>query len=141
MSRVHTDKACEQWLFSGLIGELIRMRKLPLGFDIYLDMDNQVAIVRMEYERGPDGLNKDDKYRSLYAFLSVEDFALLWNCRPASIHGFPGELVSLHLKDNGIPWPSEIAQIPTILTFDASANEFRVELDINSFINDETEKA
>lgn len=134
MSRVHTDSTREQWLFSGMIGELIRMRKLPLSFDIYLDMDNQATIVRMEYEKGGDGLNKDGKFRAFYAFLGVEDFALLWNCRPESIHGFPAKLVALHFKDNGLPWPSLIAQIPTLLTFDAQADEFRVELDAPAYI-------
>lgn len=140
-TRVHTDAAREEWYFTGMVGEMIRMRKLPRNLAIALDMDMGVAIVRMEYDEGGDGRDEEGKFRALYTFIDVESFALLWNLRPSSIHGFPAEAVTLHFRDNGTPWPSRTAAIPTFITFDASRQEFLVELDYDNVDIQELEAA
>ena len=140
-TRVHTDAGRSEWYFTGMVGEMIRMRKLPRRLDIALDMDIAVAIVRMEYEEGGDGVDHEGKFRALYTFMDVESFALLWNTRPASIHGFRDDAVSLHFKDNGVPWPSIISTIPTNIAFDAEKDEFTVELDYDNVELKELESA
>ena len=42
---VHTDEARERWFFTGVVGEMIRMFKLPLSMQIALDMDMMIAII------------------------------------------------------------------------------------------------
>lgn len=128
-TRVHTDAGQTEWYFTGMLAEMIRMRKLPRNLDIALDMDMALAVVRMEYEEGGDGQDAEGKFRALYTFMDIESFGILWNYRPSSIHGFPDEAVSLHLRDNGVPWPSRIGAIPTNITYDAAKDEFVIELD------------
>lgn len=125
---VHTDEARERWFFTGVVGEMIRMFKLPLSMQIALDMDMMIAIIRLEFEEGGDGRNAEGKLRSIYTFMSVESFALLWNLRPENVHGFPDEAISLHLHPNDEKWPARTGHLRTLISFDGE--RFVVEPDL-----------
>jgi len=140
-TRVHTDAAENEWFFTGMVSELIRLRKIPRRLDIALDLAMGFAIVRMEYDPGPDGRDKSKNFRALYTFMDVESFALLWNYKPPSIHGFPANAISLHFNDNSMPWPSRVSSIPTLITFDASSDQFLVQVDVAHVNLEELEEA
>lgn len=125
---VHTDESRENWFFTGVVGEMIRMFKLPLSMEIALDMDLMIAIIRVEFEEGGDGRNDAGGLRAIYTFMSVESFALLWNLRPESIHGFPAEAITLHLNANDEKWPAWTAHLRTLISFDGE--RFVVEPDL-----------
>lgn len=91
--------------FTGAIGEFIRSRKGPRSLDMALDMEHQACVVRMEYEPGGDGRNRDQAWRALYTYMDLESFALLWNREPADVHGIPSDRIALHLKETDLRYP------------------------------------
>lgn len=94
--------------FSGIIGELLRVNRIPLGLEFLLDMEAMICIVRMEFEKGGDGQNSDDEWRALYSYFEVEDFAKLWNIEPDQVHGILGEDMKLHLIPSDGEWPVQM---------------------------------
>lgn len=125
---VHSDAERKSWFFTGSIGELIRARKIPRSIDIVLDLEDQFAIARLEYQPGGDGLNEDGDHRSLYAFLSFESFAILWNTKPDNVSGIPGDRISLHVNPSELRYQTTIDDVPVILWFED--NEFKITIDM-----------
>lgn len=96
--------------FSGIIGELLRVGRIPLRMSFLLDMEAMCCVVRMEFEEGGDGMNADKQWRSLYSFFEVDDFAKLWNLRPDQVHGILGDDISLHLIPSDGEWPVQMGE-------------------------------
>lgn len=95
-----------RWLFTGMLGEFLRVRKIPRSLSIACDMDACACVMRMEFEKGGDGMNADKRWRALYSYMEIESFGLLWNVRPKSVHGIPSSRIDLALKsDTGVRWP------------------------------------
>ena len=124
---VHSDPSRQKWFFTGSIGELIRARKVPRSIDIVMDLEDQFAIARLEYQDGGDGLNEDEEYRALYAFLTFQSFALLWNMKPESVSGIPGNRISLHLNPSELRYQTTIDGVPAMMWFED--DEFKITID------------
>lgn len=95
----------EDPLFTGAIAEFFRSYKVPARIDFALDMDQWVAMARMEYKKGGDGRAADKGWRAIYAFFDIESFALLWNGEYAKLHEMPASSFSLNLNPNDDLWP------------------------------------
>ncbi len=91
--------------FSGILGELLRVGRIPISLAFYLDMEAMICIVRKEFEKGGDGQNSEGEWRALYSYFEVEDFAKLWNIRPDQVHGILSEDMTLHLLASDGTWP------------------------------------
>lgn len=104
--------------FSGIIGELLRVERIPLRIEFLLDMEAMVSIARLEFEPGGDGTNAKGEFRSLYTYFEVEDFAKLWNIRPDQVHGILGRDISLHLLPSDGHWPVQMGDGIAALYFE-----------------------
>jgi hypothetical protein len=96
--------------FSGVIGEMLRMGRIPLSLSFYFDMEDMVCLSRMEFERGPDGMNADKRWRSLYSQFEIEDFAKMWNVEPDQVHGVLQSDISLYLSPSDRTWPVQMGE-------------------------------
>ncbi len=94
-----------RYLFTGSIGEMLGLRRIPRALEIALDMDRLACVVRIEFEEGGDGENPRGKLRALYTYMEIEGFALLWNALPSEVHGLPGEAITLFLAANETRYP------------------------------------
>ena len=124
---VHSDSTRTKWFFTGSIGELLRARKVPRSIDIVMDLEDQFAIARLEYQPGGDGLNEDEEHRALYCFMTFESFALLWNMKPDSIGGISGDRIALHVNPSELRYQTNVEGIPTMMWFED--NKFKITVD------------
>lgn len=100
------------YYFTGAIREFIRARKIPIAIAIALDMDEMAVVARLEFEPGGDGHNEDGRWRSIYTYMDIESFAVLWNEQPGRIHGIPSDRITLHLNPNDIQFPTTVGTEP-----------------------------
>lgn len=112
--------------FSGIIGELLRVQRIPLRMEFLLDMEAMISIVRMEFQEGGDGMNAAKEWRALYTYFEVEDFAKLWNIRPDQVHGILGDDISLHLIPSDGEWPVQMGDGIAALFYKQDEDKFHL---------------
>jgi hypothetical protein len=112
--------------FSGIIGELLRVQRIPLRMEFLLDMEAMICVVRLEFEKGGDGMNAKGEWRALYTYFEVDDFAKLWNMRPEQVHGILGEDISLHLIPSDGEWPVQMGDGIVALFYKADEDKFHL---------------
>lgn len=112
-----------EWYFSGVIGGFQRKLKVPSSIDIHYDLDVGTCFAKLEFPDTPDS----DEPSVLYAPFEEIDFALLWNERPNTVHGLPGDRITLLLTPGDWSRPVVIAgDIPAQLGFQTEAQRFAI---------------
>ena len=120
------------WFFTGPLGELLRDLKIPRKIDIHYDLERASCYARLAYAQPrqgkadpADGQNEDETWRVLYTAFTEISFALLWNERPAAVHGLPSARITLHLTPGDARAPFVFSgDVPADLCYDDKAQKF-----------------